>query len=79
MGADIAGSLQLCTIGSTGSTFAIVTSSTSPTTEITYTIGTPDYSADTSGSRTGWLVGHRRQRTTPASLNFSLGQHDRGS
>ncbi len=36
------------TIGSSGSNFTFVTSSASPTTEITYTISSPDYSIDSS-------------------------------
>jgi uncharacterized protein (TIGR03437 family) len=57
------------TIGSTGSNDAGVTSSGDP---ITYTIGTPNYSVDTTGSRTGWLS-VTGGTTTPTSLHFSIG------
>ena len=57
------------TIGSTGSSDANVTSSGDP---ITYTIGAPNYSGDTTGSRTGWLS-VSGGTTTPATLHFSIG------
>ena len=63
------------TIGSSGSNTASVTSSTgtpSGSTEITYTIGTPDYSGDTSGStNTNWLA-VSGGTTTPSTLFFSI-------
>ena len=63
------------TIGSSGFNTASVTSSTgSPngSTEITYTIGAPNYSGDTSGStNTNWLA-VSGGTTTPATLTFSL-------
>src|ERR1035437_9293842 len=42
-----------------------VTSSAAGTTEITYTIGAPDYTVDGSGSRTGWLNAPSGTFTTP--------------
>ena len=58
------------TIGSTGSADAGVSSSARGP-EITYTIGTPNYSGDTTGSRTGWLA-VTGGTTTPSTLHFSI-------
>ena len=63
------------TIGSTGSNDAGVTSTGDP---ITYTIGTPNYSVDTTGSRTGWLS-VTGGTTTPASLHFAIGTTSGGN
>ncbi len=57
------------TIGSTGSADAGVSSSGDP---ITYTIGAPNYSGDSTGSRTGWLS-VTGGTITPANLHFSIG------
>src|ERR1017187_7323196 len=56
------------TMAGTGGQDVSVTSSGSPTTEITYAIGAPSYAADGGGS---WL-GVTGGTTTPASLSFSL-------
>src|ERR1035441_1976336 len=56
------------TMAGTGGQDVSVTSSGSPTTEITYAIGAPSYAADGGGS---WL-GVTGATTTPASLSFSL-------
>src|ERR1039457_7249187 len=56
------------TMAGTGGQDVSVTSSGSPTTEITYAIGAPSYAADGGGS---WLGG-TGGTTTPASLSFSL-------
>jgi uncharacterized protein (TIGR03437 family) len=58
------------TIGNTGSASASVSSSAAGTTEITYTIGAPNYSNDSSGSGS-WLV-VSGGTVTPAVLNFGL-------
>src|ERR1035437_9803873 len=56
------------TMAGTGGQDVTVTSSGSPTTEISYSIGAPSYAADGGGS---WL-GVTGGTTTPASLSFSL-------
>src|ERR1035437_405444 len=56
------------TMAGTGGQDVSVTSSGSPTTEITYSIGAPSYAADGGGS---WL-GVTGGTTTPASLSFTL-------
>src|ERR1035437_7012158 len=61
------------TIGSTTVSDPVsVTSSAAGTTEITYTIGAPDYSVDSTGSRTGWLNAPSGSTTTPSSLTFRV-------
>ena len=63
------------TIGSSGSNSANITSSTgfpNGSTEITYTIGTPDYTGDTSGSANKNWLAVSGGTVTPASLNFSV-------
>jgi uncharacterized protein (TIGR03437 family) len=60
------------TIGSTGYASANVTSSAAGTTEIAFTVGAPNYSGDTTGSRTGWLTASSTSGTTPANLSFSI-------
>jgi uncharacterized protein (TIGR03437 family) len=60
------------TIGSTGYASANVTSTAAGTTEIAFTVGAPDYSADTTGSRTGWLTASSSSPNTPATLSFSI-------
>ena len=57
------------TMAGTGGQDVSVTSSGSPTTEITYAIGAPSYAADGGGS---WLGVPSGSQTTPASLSFSL-------
>src|ERR1035437_478724 len=60
-------------IGNTGFASTSVTSSAAGTVEITFTISAPDYSADTTGSRTGWLTAPTGPLTTPANnLSFSI-------
>src|ERR1035437_8301173 len=56
------------TMAGTGGQDVSVTSSGSPTTEITYAIGAPSYAADGGGS---WL-GVTGDTTRPASVSFSL-------
>jgi uncharacterized protein (TIGR03437 family) len=41
-------------------------------TAITFTVGAPNYSSDTSGSTTGWLAVSASSASTPSTLNFSL-------
>src|ERR1039458_289506 len=57
------------TMAGTGGQDVSVTSSGSPTTEITYAIGAPSYAADGGGS---WLGVPSGSQTTPASLSFRL-------
>lgn len=60
------------TIGNTGFNTASVTSSAAGTTEITYTVGAPNYSGDTTGAPTGWLIAPTGSTTTPSTLSFSI-------
>jgi len=60
------------TIGSTGYASANVTSTAAGTTEIAFTVSGPNYSADTTGSRTGWLTASSTSPNTPATLSFTI-------
>src|SRR5579871_1573719 len=59
-------------LSGTGGQTANVTSSGAPATQITYSIGTPQYANDNNGQAFVPWLGVSGGTTTPATLNFSL-------
>src|SRR5215831_14274993 len=59
-------------LSGTGGQIVNVTSSAAPATQITYSIGQPQYADDNNGQAHAPWLGVSGGTTTPAQLNFSL-------